>query len=284
MKKFLVALLVLAGSMTAGFSEQVAIKVTGGLVSIKGGDYNDGLAGLNALLRATSIGSTGAYQPLDHGLQGQVEIVNAINSHLAVGLGGGYFRVSGEGRVSVQGLAPSGTSLESRLSGRVSVIPLFLNLHYLTRLVAGLSLDAYAGPVFYVVQFNFDDARTFSLDALEDTITFAASQTAWGGQAGLGLAYKLVGGLSLVADGCYRFGTVSDLQGNWADLGTSAPGPVNESSALTYLWFYKLAQGSAYDQLAFADSAPAGPGVSGVRRARIDLSGLALSTGFKFGF
>ncbi len=285
MKKTLVTLLVLAAAATAGFSEQVAVKATGGLISIDGSDYNNGLAGLNALLRDTSTGFSGGYQPLQGGLQAQIEIINLINPHLAVGLGGGYFRVSRDGSVSVQGLAPSSTSLESSITGRVSVIPFFLNVHYLTQITGGLSVDAYAGPVFYVVQFNFQNPRSFSQDALLDTITFTASQTAWGGQGGIGLAYRLVGGLSLVADVGYRFGAVTDLQGNWADLGTSNLGPVNQSSSVSYMWFGQLTQGgTTYDQFIFADSAPSGPDLSGFQRAEIDLSGLSLSAGIKFGF
>ncbi len=284
MKRFLATLLVLAATATTGFPEQVAVKLTGGLVSVDGSDYNAGLAGLNALLRASSTGFSGSYQPLDHGLQAQIEIINLINPHLAVGLGGGYFRVTKEGSVSVQGLAPTSTSLQSTINARLSVIPFFLNLHYLTRIAGGLSLDVYAGPVFYIVQLNYTDSRTFSLNSLQDTITFGASQTAWGGQGGIGLGYKLVGGLSLVADARYRFGTVTDLQGNWADLGMSTLGPVNQSSSVAYMWFEQLTQGATYDQFAFADAAPSGPGLSGVRRAEIDLSGLSFSAGFKFSF
>ncbi len=284
-KSLLISALLLAVSVAA-YPQQVSIKLTGGFTRIGGGDYNLGVSGQNRLLAATTAGLNGAYETLRDGLQAQLEVINFINAHLGVGLGGGYYRVSADGRATgSSGVGPDLFAFDSTYDTRVSVIPFFLNLHYTTRVWDRLSLDAFAGPVFYVVQFNFTNPRTLTLNSVQDTVTFTASKTAWGGQGGLALEYELLGGVSLVAGGFYRFGTVTDLQGNWADIGTSASGPINLSSSVFYLWYYQMIEAGTYDQLAFAGSGgPVGADVSNPRHARIDLSGLNLTAGFKFSF
>jgi len=285
MKRYLVGLIMFALVAVAAHPQAVSLKLTGGLTWIGGGDYNLGLSGENRLLGDTLSAMSGAFQPLGHGSQGQIEMTHNINAHLAVGLGGGYYRVSRDGRVTDEGLlSGSPFGLDSTITGKASVIPLFINLHYLTRVVSRLSLDVFAGPVFEVVQFNFENSLSTTLLTTQTTEKFTASQTAFGGQAGLGLNFEIINGVSFVAEGCYRYAKVTDLQGNWSLLGTSSLGPVNQTSSISYMWFYRLAAGSTYDQFGFYDTAPQGASISGARHAQIDLSGFVASAGFKFSF
>jgi hypothetical protein len=285
MKKYFFYLIMFALVAAAAYPQTVSLKLTGGLTWIDGGDYSLGLSGENRLLGDNLSAMSGAYQPLDHGLQGQIEMIHNINSHLAVGLGGGYYRVSREGRVTGSGLVLGVPfALDSTITAKVSVIPFFINLHYLAHVASRLSLDIFAGPVFEVVQFNFQNSSSTTLLTTQTTEKFTASRTAFGGQAGLGLNFEIIKGVSFVAEGCYRYAKVTDLQGNWSLLGTSSLGPVNKTSSISTMWFYRLTAGSTYDQFAFFDTAPQGASISGARRAEINLSGFIASAGFKFSF
>jgi opacity protein-like surface antigen len=286
MKKVFLGLAITLWTAAAAPAQLVSFQLTGGLTWINGDDYNQGLTGLNRYLQDTSSSLAGAYELLDSGLNVQVEIINWFTPHIGVGLGGGYYRVSRENTVSGGGLA-SGMPYDFRstYSARVSAIPFFLNLHVLVRPLPMLSLDVFAGPVFQVVQFNFENPMTLSLDSTNQVETFTASQTSLGGQAGLGLNFDLFPGVSLVAAGGYRFGRVSNLQGNWSVLGTSALGPINLSSSVYDLWYYEFTQGATYPRFGFFDdNGPSGAGISGARRADINLSGLTVSAGVKFSF
>lgn len=285
MKRCFFGLIMFALVAIAAYPQAVSLKLTGGLTWVNGGDYNLGLSGENRLLGDTLSAMSGAYQPLNNGFHGQVEIMHNLNPHLAVGLGGGYYRVSREGRVTGNGLVLGiPFSLDSTVTAKVSVIPFFINLHYLTRLASRLSLDLFAGPVFEVVQFNFQNSSTTTLLSAQTTETFTASQTAFGGQAGLGLDFEIIKGVSIAAEGLYRYAKITDLQGNWALLGTSSLGPVNKTSSVSDMWFYRLTAGSTYDQFGFFDTVPQGASISGARRAEIDLSGFTATAGVKFSF
>ena len=285
MKRYFVGLIMFALAAAAAYPQAVSLKLTGGLTWVGGGDYNLGLSGENLFLGDTLSAMSGAYRPLDHGFQGQIEMIHNLNKHLAVGLGGGYYRVSRDGRVAGNGLVMGiPFSLDSTVTAKVSVIPFFINLHYLVRVVSRLSVDLFAGPVFEVVQFNFENPLSTTLLAAQTTEMFTASQTAFGAQAGLGLNFEITSGVSFVAEGCYRHAKVKDLQGNWALLGTSSLGPVNQTSSISYMWFYQFTAGSTYDQFGFFDTTPQGASISGARHAEIDLSGFIASAGFKFSF
>jgi hypothetical protein len=284
-KRVILPVLLLAVVAT-GSAQMVSFKLTGGLTWINGDDYNAGIAGQNLLLADTSTSLSGAYESLARGPNIQFEITNYFNPHVGIGLGGGYAHFSADGTVAGRVLQ-SGlpTDFESTYRARVSAVPFFLNFHYLARLGSRLGLDLFAGPVFWVVQFHFENPLTLSLDTTQQTETFTASQTGLGGQAGLAVDINLASGLAFVVQGSYRFGRVTDLTGNWAILGASDLGPINLSGSDYSAWFYLLTSGSTYDQFGYFDAAgPVGADISQARHAEIDLSGATLSAGVKLSF
>jgi len=286
MKKIILTAAIILWAASAAPAQVVSFKLAGGLTSIDGSDYNQALTGLNRILEDTSSSLTGRFEPLRSGLHFQAEIINWFFPAFGVGLGGGYYRVSRENTVTGQGLS-SGVPYDflSTVSARVSAIPIFINLHVLLRPLSRLAVDVFAGPVFQVVQFNFENTLISSFGSLDQTETFTASQTAFGGQAGLGLNLDLFPGASLVVEGCQRFGRVANLQGNWSLRGTSDLGPINQTSAEAVAWYYELAAGAVYPRLGFFGSGgPAGEGVSNARKAELDLSGLVVSAGVKLSF
>jgi len=269
----LVPALLLAGT---GFSQEVSFKLSGGFSLVQGDDYNRGIAGENAYLRDTSASLSGDYKPLRGGPIGQFEIVTHWGRRLSVGLGGGYFRLTRTSEVTEDGstsrLKPDGWSL-----------PLFLVLYFRFPLSAVLDIEAFAGPVFQVVQFGVERRTVSPVEGLDVTETFKASQTGLGVQGGLGLALRMGGSLSLVAGALYRTLEITGLTGNWALLGTSAAGMVNQSGSESHYWAYDLTEGGkTYFRTGFFDkNGPAGAGISNVRKVKLDFSGFSVLSGIR---
>lgn len=286
MKKAIVTLSLLWIVTATAYPQLVSIKLTGGLSWINGNDYNKGIAGENKYIKDTSLEMTGSYKELKNSSNIQAEIIVYANSHLAVGFGGGYYRLGNKSTVSVKGiLSGAPFDSESTYKPSLSVIPLFVNIYYLMRLSSHVDLNVFAGPLFQVVQYNFENGSTMSLSSVTQTLTYRSSSTTLGGQAGLGLNLKVFSGVALAVDGCYRYGKISNLMGNWAVIGNSASGPINQSSAEYYFWAYDDRTGGGYSRTGFFDNnGPKGGSVSGARKAEINLSGITFSGGIKFSF
>ncbi len=284
MKKAILSLAVLLSLAAAAFSQNVFFKLNSGLSWLGGSDLNDGLAGETAAFRAAAGAVSGGFEPLRSGLGGQMEIVTRIKTRWGVGLAGGYYRVSRISSMSGGGTAADGTAFQATAlyNARVSVLPFGINIHYFLPLGKRLTLDAYAGPSFAVVQFNAANPTTASIGGIDKLVTFTASQTALGGQIGLGLAWQIRPGVAVIADAAYRMQKVGDLQGNWAQSGTSDAGAITGSSAVYSLWTYRL---DGRQRIGFYDqTGPTDAGVTDARTASIDLSGPALAAGLRLSF
>ena len=286
MRKTILTISLLLMATASARSQLVSFKLMGGLSWINGNDYNQGIAGENKYIKDNSSAMTGAYKELKNSMNIQAEIIVYANSHLAVGFGGGYYRLRNESTVRVQGVQ-SGLPFDSEsiCKPSLSVIPLFVNIYYLTKLGAHVDFNIFAGPLFQVVQYNFKNQSTMSLSALSQALTYRSSSTTLGGQAGLGLNFNILPGIALAVEGCYRYGKISNLVGNWAVIGNSSSGPINQSSAEYYFWAYHDTSGGGYPRTGFFDkNGPKGGSVSGARKAEINLSGITVSGGIKFGF
>lgn len=289
-KTALFALIILAGAaaLAAAPADKplVSYKLTGLWPGISGGEYNDCILGENGYLKAVSSSMNGAYEELGRGLGFQIEVILPLGRSLGVGVGGGYYRIRSEGTVQYAGIVGDiAFNAESTLVSRLSVLPFFLNLHYTRTLGPRLTLDAFAGPLFQIVQFNADNPSTTTLLQAEQTITFTATKTSLGLQAGLGASYRLFKGISLVLDAIYRTGKVTDLKGNWTQVGADANGAFAGSSDAYYLWAYDLAAGGTYQRAwFFGENGPNVAGAANARKAAIGLSGLSAQAGLRISF
>jgi hypothetical protein len=284
MKKTILSLTVLLVATALAFPQNVIFKLSGGLSWLNGSDLNAGLAGETRAIQAASRTAVGGFEALGNGLGGQIEVMTMIGARLGVGFVGGYYRVSKISQISSHGLAADGTPFDATAgyNARVSVLPFGINVHYMMPIGSRLTLDAYAGPVFSIVQFNAANPTTSTISDLRQLITFTASQTALGGQIGLGLAFRVIPDLALIADGFYRIEKVGNLQGNWAQSGTADAAAIAGSSSIYYLWTY---QSAGIQRIGFFDAnGPTDTAATGARKAEIDLSGLALAAGIRFSF
>jgi hypothetical protein len=279
------ALLIVAAGVA--FPQQISFKLTGGLNWIDGNDYNAGVQGSYNYLRAISQTTSGTFKNLTNGPNFQAEIVNYLGPNLGIGLGGGYYRVSSEGQVASHGVL-EGVPYDatSTYRGQVSVIPFFLNVHYLARLAPRLKLDLFGGPVFAIVQTHIENPSTSTILSTTQNEFYTASSTSLGVQAGLGLSFEFSRRVSLIAEATYRMAKLTEeIMGNWVKNVITSLGQTVSSSAESFLWTYALTQGGTFTRIGFFDkNGPTGETVSGAKKAVIDLSGLVASVGVKFSF
>lgn len=277
------AALVAAGPAYA--QEKVAFKLMGGIASVNGEDYNSGVLGAYRYALDSSATLAGSYKTLSSGADFQAEIVNYWGPHFGVGVGGGYYRLASTS--GIEGTAPAAGPVygyTSTYAPKFSVLPFFVNVHYRFQLAGGVALEAFAGPVFQIMQFGFTREATSTQDSLSETETFNASDTTFGIQGGLSASWRIGKGISVVADGFYRSGTVSNIKGNWfLTRTTTSAGTETLSSNSYYYWYYEVSQGGLYSRTGFYDTAgPSGDGISNARKANVNLTGMVILAGLKF--
>ena len=277
--------LVLAAAPLFSQQEQIAFKLTGGLVLVQGDDYNKGIAGANRIL--TDIPTlSGGYKELRTGRGLTLEIINYWGPHFGVGIGGGFYETSNESGISGQLQGADGPyAYASQYFPKVSAIPFFLNLHYRTRLTTRLGLDVFAGPVFQIIQFGFRRQETAAEDVLSEVETFKASANDLGAQAGIDLNVHITRGLSLVAGGSFRAAKISNFQGNWLLSTTTSSGTVTNTSSAYYFWLYDFVGNGITPHFGFFDAnGPIGTAISGARKGELNLTGFQASIGISLGF
>jgi len=283
MKKALLTALCFLVASGLAYSQQVSFKLFGGPTWIQGDDYNKGIAGEMEFIRDTMSDVSGAFQELKKGANFQFEIITHWGRRIATGLGGGYYQLGHNDRVTSQGIADDVPfTTDSTFQPQLSVIPFYLNIYYKINLTSRAGVDIFAGPLFQIVQFSFEREATSTVDSLSEKETFRAAAPSLGFQAGIGLSFKLASGIALITDILYRSARATDLMGNWSLFSTSATETVNNSSAEYYYYYYDYSQGKTYPRIGFFDkNGPAGDGISGIRKANINLSGLTAMFGVK---
>jgi hypothetical protein len=269
MKKFFgVGLLVLAVAVAA-FPSQLSFKLTGGLNWINGDDYNAGITGYNSYLAAHYPPVTGAFSTLTSGMKLQGEAILWFTPNIGVGFGAGYSQIKKDDTVTYIALVTD----TIKYAPNLSVIPLFLNFHYLLPAASFLNIDFYGGPVLYLTSLKFTASDVWLLWNLQDS--FESTGTAFGFQAGLGLDFQLASSIALVLDASYHFGQLSEVKGTQKTTGSFIGIPINTTSANSYLWKYTS---DGFNRVELNPNQP-----SGGSKAVLNLAGIALSAGIKIG-
>ena len=261
------------------FSQQISFKFNGGWTMAQGDDYKAAAAGRMSLLRETSSSVRGEYQPLTNGAVFQAEIITHWGKRLAVGIGGGYYQFKNDELVTN---VTGGATTETKLKPSILGIPFFLNVHYKMSLGPKAGLDVFAGPVFQITQFSCERNAASTADPLTEVEAFKASVPTLGLQAGISLSLSLGRGISLVADGLYRYEKASDFVGNWTYFSTASTGSTSGTSTTHYLWSYDYAGAKPYRLVGFYDeNGPTGSGISNARKTELNLSGVTFTAGIK---
>ncbi len=286
MSKFAPIALIVLLAAAAAPAQEVSFKILGGLTRIQGNDYNKAVAGTMEFLRDTTTSLSGEFGRFGGGYNIQGEIVTYWGRRIGVGLGGGVYELDHRATVESTAAGPDGpVAAETAIHGKLSVVPFYLNFYYRFRPAPRTELDVFVGPIFGIAQFTSERTATVAAAGTVATESFRSSQIALGGQAGLGLSYELWRGVHLTADGLYRSAKVSNFTGNWALITQTPSGSTSQSSDAYYYWYYDYTQGRTYPRTGFYNTAgPSGEGISGVRKAAIDLSGVTFAAGIKLAF
>lgn len=262
------------------YPQQFSLKLNGGIYMNFGNDYNKGIDGLNNYLKDDLSPVTGTFEKFTNALTFQGEFIFHFSPNMAIGIGGGYFQWSKSNSVTCTLL---GYPDDIMYKPTLSVIPIFANFHYLTSIAPSLGIDLYAGPGIYITKFDWSDSDTFILWDLEHT--FSANSTAVGFQAGIGLDFQLAPNISLVVDGFYRYAKITELKGTLTESGSVFGFPLTNTFPNSYLWYYEDDYtGTNYARVSIGPDMPSGAGISGARKAEIDLSGITAMAGIKINF
>jgi len=295
MKKVFTCLFCVLALASLGFS-QFTFKFKAGMAWIDGNDYNSIITGqMNYADDVKNPGTSvqGSFEKLKSGTNFQGELIFDVTPSFGLGLGAGYFKAGKESTVKLDTTfwllwIPLLWNVENTYTPKLSVIPIFLNLHYYLPVASILNIDFYGGPGYYLTSFDFTNDWEWGIAGLfpqAGTETFKASKGTIGFQGGIGLEVELAAGFGLFLDICGQYAKISELKGDWTDKQVGFFNNWSKSGSGYYFWYYDWqVGGKKYAWGAFAEDKPSDPSFSGVRKAAINLTGYSLSGGIKINF
>jgi hypothetical protein len=275
------AALLAAAAFAPPASAAVSIKLKGGGFYATASEYNAGLQGVRDLAVAAAS-YTGDYRPLHFGLQIGAEIVIDLGGGFGLGLGIDLQRAS---RESMLEFASPLFSESDTIAPRITAVPLALNLHREWQIGRSISVDAYAGIGCTLATFHQEYRIVSDFFDYRQTDAFTTRKAAFGGQAGLALEFEIAHHLGIFIQAEGRMAPLTDLHGDRTISGSYFLGPVPEETSPAYLWAYTLSvSAKAFPYLAVSLATPTagtGESIGNVRKATLDLSGVALTAGIR---
>ena len=272
--------------------QTLALKLSGDMIRASGGDIASGLSGMTGYLRDQYAGSSGGFAAPQSAPGMSGEIILYLSKTIGLGFGAGYFRMSRSGTVTY---AADFVSAEEKLTPRLDVVPLALNLHFLVPLSSKLRLDLSAGIAGYLATLDWSYRTAIRMALPEDAgrvfrgtddFAFRSGRAfGYGLEGGAALEYELFPGMSLTLRAAGRFASVGEFKGTWTEEAQGDFWDFSDSGTDANLWAYDwTVRGSTYAQLLAQKESPAGATVTNVRKAKWNLSGYTASAGIKIGF
>jgi hypothetical protein len=281
MKKILGAAILVLACATAASAQTIGLKLLGGGGYTLGGDLANGMQGQSDYLKA-QFGATQAYSFPKTGWTGTGEVLFYLGPQIAVGIGAGYERHIKESAV---GYSVGGIDVQEALKPDFNVIPILGSLHFFFPVGSAVKVDFFLGGGAYRTELKWTSAYDISLLGLTgtDTYTFDAKRTGYGAHAGLGLELALSSKLALVLNVTGRYARVQGFIGAWTEAGTGDFWSFSESGSDHAVYYYDWTSvgGTVYPQIEFRPDKPAGSSLANIREARLDLSGLTATVGFR---
>jgi len=248
---------------------------------VRSGDLAAGIRGYNDFsLSLYGSDLKGRFSAPGLGFEPSAEIVFSPGPRWGIGLGFGYSFFS---RSSEMSYAIADATVAENLTAGVYAIPFELNLHFFFPLSERVTIDAWAGPGISLVRMKWDYRMTVGLEGQSGTdhFEFKAERPAFGGQAGIGIAFKLSEAFDLTAEIRGRLSAAAGFTGNWTETGSGDFWAIDDSGE-TKVWAFDLLYGGkTYRQLSFQESKPAGANINSAEEAKIGLSGVSVRIGFR---
>ena len=259
----------------------LAIRLSGGLTFISGGDFKTGLSGENDFLKQSSKDFSGKLEAPASGLDVSGELLVQFK-RFGLGLGAGYFRLSQESSVQYAWDYFWWTVEEKRtIKPDIKVIPVTLSIYWRVPIGTRITLSIGGGPGFYLTKLRYNSNLVSSLlDQNPAEYSLQANKTTFGAQGVLDIEIHLSRNLALLAGVRGRLAKVDDIRGDGSFRWKS----FQQSSQDVY-WIYDQAvDDKKYQRFSFTAETPSEIGVENARKGNLDLSGVTAIFGFQFGF
>jgi hypothetical protein len=280
---FAAALLVLA-LLPSSAGAAVTVRLAFGAGIVRTGDLASGIRGYNDYL--SSVYGSDFHNPQEApgwGIDPSAEVVFSLGRRFGIGFGFGYASYR---RTSQLSYSVADAIVYESLTAGVTAVPLQLNFHFYLPLSDRFELDAWAGPGLALSRLKWDTSMVVRLQELNgtDRFDFQADRPAFGAQAGIILAYRVLPVLDLTAEVAGRLAAADGFTGNWTENGSGSLWGFSDSGEAT-VWIYDwMSASQSYRQLSFQEAQPAGTNVGSAASARIGISGLSVKIGVRLRF
>jgi len=269
------------------FLKKFSLKISGGLGSTAGGDFNafpDGLNSLTAdLVPFLGLTKTGELENPKWGFDFEGELVFSLSKNFGVGIGAGYQKRSKETslELALDPLMSANLTWEPELT----IIPINLSGYYFFPISKKMNAFLKTGIGYYFakvyLKLREEYASFLGLEGWNED-EFEAKDSGFGFQGGLGIEYNLTGTISFYAEGMGRYLKITD----WEFEGTTTypTGVIKASGTLWYLEEFFEENGKYYPGLQISEQKPTDLEYRNARKAEIDFSGLSFKVGIRIRF
>lgn len=259
------------------------IKATGGFAYLAGGDWASGLEGqldlMTAFGAAMGYAAQGEFKPVHSAWEAGGDIIFSMSPVLSVSAGIGYIESAGSQTDII--LSQAGwDSVTLSQTPRVTAIPIRAGLVFSIPLGGRMNLMVQAGGAYYLAKIRsvYRQAEGASWNQSE----VEAKGEGFGFQGGLGLEVVLTSNISLVLEGTGRYARLKPFTGTETSSGSG--GWTDSEEGTLYYFQAALFPLGTYPLLTISNTAPSGSGISDVREAEVDLSGVTAQAGFLIKF
>ncbi len=254
------------------------IRVAAGGGGVVADDFNaaaEGVAGYNgASLGLPSVGSVSSLH-LTYILT--LDVAYRLSRTISLGLGFDFTKGRRESHVAYYPPEPAAVTPETVTRPSVKSVPVRLSVYFYPRpdFYFRGSLAYYSVTAGYYYKF-VQDETTWTEEQGQGTAHTV------GIEVGAGYDFSLGRNVFLFGEAGFRLAQASGFTGSgtfrdWTGTAVSADGD---------LWYFQAqgADGRSYNMLLASETQPSGEGISGARRASLNLSGMTLRLGVKFRF
>jgi len=269
---FLVPLLL---SLPAQAQFRIGLKLYGGYNYLLGGEGNEGVQGFQDLwVRSGELAgysASGAYNPFHYGITGGGDLILFLTPNIGVGVGAGYLQASSASNIKLTSL---GGTIVITSDPKASAVPLRVGLYLSLPMGSSAAFVLHGGAGYYLSTFESLLRIEEGADWMQWEFNAQGKGIGFHGGAGFELSFGPNVGLLLEAAGCYA--KISGFEG---DAEISMPGFSSTESGKLYYYKTTLIPLGTFPLVFISDTPPSGPGISDVREAEIDFSGISARAG-----
>ena len=268
-----------------GAGPRFALKISGGLGYLSGGDPNEFLEGRNILRKWQAgywlIPMEGEYQKIHYGLDFEGSIILLISPRFGIYLGSGSIQGKRSGETNTIKIARPGAAFSESIDTKMSAVPVNLGVYYALPLSERIRLSFNGGLGFYLCRT--DIAGTWEVTpAYWDRWKFKATGNGIGFFGGLGLEYSIARHLAIVLEANGRYAKITKLTGDASE--TDSEGYADSQHGTLSYWEVNTGFGVWYQQIWIWDHQIVDPYYRNWRDAVADFSGFSIRGGIKIYF